>query len=388
MTERLTLNRLGPIESFTLAPRPLTVLIGEQATGKSLVAQTLYFFRGLKRDLGGLYRPDLTEAENWQTGALRILLDRLRGVPFDCFSNEKATIHYRKNDTGWKIDISKDDRKISPNRTLHKDMSRWVSEWEKDKSLLGESGDPDQIFIPTERSVFTRLWHQAQTVLFAEHQPWPLRTFAEYLGKAYSAYRSAYLETNDTHRFLLACQRRALGGEAYVPERGHQLWKWKVTGETPRVIPIEAVASGQMEAWPFFVIAATFGTAPGSRDFYFEEPETHLHPKAQVEIMRAIAFLVNRGHRFVITTHSPFPLYVLNNMIQRFLSLDGKPLEGDIALNPEKVAAYRLGPVPESILDRDDTRLIDLEDLEKVADDLGGEFDMLLETGGDRSGAA
>jgi len=47
VTESLTIGRLGPIGKLEIKPRPLTILIGEQASGKSLVALLLYFFRGL-----------------------------------------------------------------------------------------------------------------------------------------------------------------------------------------------------------------------------------------------------------------------------------------------------------------------------------------------------
>jgi len=138
-----------------------------------------------------------------------------------------------------------------------------------------------------------------------------------------------------------------------------------------------------MEAWPFFGIAATLGAQQMWLDFYFEEPETHVHPRAQVEIMKAIAYLINnREHSFFITTHSPYLLYVVNNMIQRFVSCPSSPPEGEEWLDPDMVAAYRLRQTPEpavqDIMDRKDTRLIDAEELESVANDLGGEFNELL----------
>jgi hypothetical protein len=138
-----------------------------------------------------------------------------------------------------------------------------------------------------------------------------------------------------------------------------------------------------MEAWPFFAIAAKFGTGERTSDFYFEEPETHLHPSAQVAVMEVIVALVHLGHSFVVTTHSPYILYVLDNMLQRFLSLKGDILANEHRwLDPETVAAYRLGRRPEDgfqdIMDRGDTNLIDAHELERVANELGGEFDKLL----------
>lgn len=138
-----------------------------------------------------------------------------------------------------------------------------------------------------------------------------------------------------------------------------------------------ALSSGQSETWPFFALASTFGISEKLCDFYFEEPETHLHPKAQVEVVKTIAYLISRGHRFVITTHSPFILYVINNLIQAHMAYDGNPPEGEFSINPDHVAAYCLGDNPRSIVD-EETRLLDLDEIDDVLDSIGKEFYALL----------
>lgn len=393
--EELTIKMVGPISDLTITPKPLTIIIGEQASGKSLVAQLLYFFRNLKTLMSRVYSPEIRNEENWQRKTIRDLLDDLRGVPFGYFANGTAKLNYRVNRIDWKISIYSSNRNARPNNNLDLQMDEWVDKWSEDKSELGKAWTDNQIYIPTERSVFTRLWGQAQSVLFAGHQPQPLRHFAEYLSKAYPIYQKLHHARSSLGKelkfkggeeqlvdFILSCQKNALDGEAYVPRHGPQVWKWKIEKENDKskIIPIEAIASGQMEAWPFFVIAATFGIFVNKADIYFEEPETHLHPKAQLEIMRAIGYLVNKGQRFVITTHSPYLLYAVNNMIQRYITYEGQIPEGeDVALAPDKVIAYRLGPSPEKISDDAETGLLNLNELEHVADELGGEFDCLLD---------
>lgn len=395
MKETLTIEKLGPITGpLRIEPKPLTILIGEQASGKSLVAQVLYFFRALRGLLARIYSPELPARKDWHDHAVRLLLDDLRGVAFGYFADGTARLGYVNDQRKWEIKIYETNRTAHANRSLKQQLTRWVNEWAENKDKLGKAWFFNQLFIPTERSVFTRLAGQAPSVLYAEHQPQPLRHFAEYLDTARSIYEKISREdrnekqltfpsekASQVAQFVLARQKEALLGEAYVPQRGPRLWKWrtKKRGKS-KVIPIEATASGQMEAWPFFAIAATFGAFIPHADFYFEEPETHLHPRAQVEVMKTIAYLVNHGQRFVLTTHSPFLLYVVNNMIQRFLSTpQGASEEKAIALDPAQVAAYRLGKSPGEILDRGGTELLNLDELEQVADELGGEFDELLD---------
>ena len=47
-----------------------------------------------------------------------------------------------------------------------------------------------------------------------------------------------------------------------------------------------------------------------------EEPESHLHPTAQVEFTRLLAAAVNAGIRIIITTHSEWVLWELANLVR------------------------------------------------------------------------
>ena len=74
-----------------------------------------------------------------------------------------------------------------------------------------------------------------------------------------------------------------------------------------------------------------------------EEPESHLHPAMQVELMRQLAVLVNEGFRIIITTHSEWLIEELQNIVNR--SLVSKDERGDkVALPPEKVGAWLFKP--------------------------------------------
>jgi predicted ATPase len=82
-----------------------------------------------------------------------------------------------------------------------------------------------------------------------------------------------------------------------------------------------------------------------------EEPEAHLHPRAQRILARLIARAVNHGKYVVITTHSDFMLHALNNLI----AMSGG--EGKVAklglsptdsIDPSMVSAYLVKAVGRS----------------------------------------
>lgn len=57
-------------------------------------------------------------------------------------------------------------------------------------------------------------------------------------------------------------------------------------------------------------------TAEPNDMIIIDEPEMNAHPEAQLAIAELLAILVNRGIRVVITTHSPYLVDHINNLIQ------------------------------------------------------------------------
>jgi len=400
VAEVLTIKKLGPLKEARIEPRPLTVIIGPQASGKSLIAQCLYFFRGLQQHVARRYKTDWLDDNAWHNNALREVLDDIRGVSFGYFAEGSAHISYfdSSQKTTIGLHVNRSNRKVSANPSLKKRMNGWLEEWKVDPRNFEKYWliSPN-LYIPTERSIFTRLVEAKPSMLFDPVHPEPFRAFAQELFRAQTLYRSLFQKKSAINlpdsmmkagSYILKCQQNALSGEAYVPPYGRQEWKWRVfeasddsaTTAKHRIVPIQATASGQTESWPFFVIAATYGILADGGKFYFEEPETHLHPAAQLQVANVISFLVNRGQHFIVTTHSPFFLYIINNFILRYLSSGEKFNNEKNGLNPDDVAVYSIKDGKcRDIMDREDTKLIPSTELDDIANQLGAEFDQLLD---------
>jgi len=153
-----------------------------------------------------------------------------------------------------------------------------------------------------------------------------------------------------------------------------------------RVIFTEPEEGQQVQRWPVW-----------TKDLvYLEEPEAHIFPETQYELIRLFAWLSNeqtQDFSWVITTHSPYILTAFNSLIEawRVGNKVGKR-EHVAALIPEQYwvnendfAAYSIrdGRL-ESIFKKETegeegSGLIDGNFLDSVSDSLGSEFDKLLD---------
>lgn len=355
----------------------LTVLIGPQASGKSLLMQFLYYFRDVKQLAAERYS-DKVEDNKWIEMSTDQLLYELRGTILGLFvSSSPGNVKYQNDKKTYSIRVQK---KTFPTGIFRSDILSWKNEWSDSKDELQKSLETKSIFIPSERDMYSMFVERKMSVLYESFQSIQMRKFTDLLelirsGKSSS---SAYLVkalTKDVSNTIATLEKKALGGEMSFSAVSKD-WLWLIN-KSDSFMFTGGLSSGQMSTWPFFTIAKEYAASRTDFDFYFEEPETHLHPKAQVEVVKTIAYLISRGHRFVITTHSPFILYVINNLIQAHMAYDGAPPEGEFSINPDHVAAYCLGDNPRSIVD-EETKLLNLDEIDDVLDSIGKQFYDLL----------
>ena len=103
----------------------------------------------------------------------------------------------------------------------------------------------------------------------------------------------------------------------YVSERSKEYFQ----ASDGRRIPLSALSSGQQELMPLMLaIQNRVGISPRFQQLlYIEEPEAHLFPSAQSSLVEIFGFFLSttRGRaRLLITTHSPYVLAKINNLIK------------------------------------------------------------------------
>jgi hypothetical protein len=245
------------------------------------------------------------------------------------------------------------------------------------------------IYIPAGRSFFANL---QKTVFSFISSSIPIDHFLKEFGALYERTRDPNFQNFVLQHRPKQIQRLVndLICGNYVSEKGHD-WIISDSGK----VNVSNSSSGQQEALPMAMVLSTWPYAPSSiyrRSFIIEEPEAHLFPIAQGQIASIIASAYNaraREGNFTITTHSPYILTAINNLIQagnvlrivdnakdRDRVFDIVPK--DQIINFEHVAAYLVDKGTVKNLMDYENMLINAESIDVVSEHFSSKFEKLI----------
>lgn len=370
--------------------RPLTIMIGEQGTGKSLFSQIIYFFRNLPYLIGSQYAQSASQDPD---KLIRQTLDALRSDQraLGVFANPRAKFEWDQ----YTVNLLRANRSVGINTALRGAISEWRA---NDFAGLAKR---QALLIPAERVLYSHgkqaTWQYlrlASTLTdFALVMEEAMRTFGNWV--------KGMPETPEGKK-IREMGIEILQGEAKLYG---ETWKWKVPGETMQ-FDIDMASTGQKANWPLIMLAEALfewrerGLIATPFSIHIEEPEIHLHPLAQTQMMKLIAFLVNQGFRVLLTTHSPTILYTLNNLLTAAALLGEQEHpdvpEREFRLTSDKVAAYLFaGEQVESIIRTEKVGLdgekeipwLDENKLRAIDKDLGKELSRIRYYGLEAAGS-
>jgi len=146
---------------------------------------------------------------------------------------------------------------------------------------------------------------------------------------------------------------------------------------------LENSSSGIQSALPLYLTVKYF--ARKYHSIVIEEPEQNLFPKAQKETVEYIVEQINDENNLFMMTHSPYILTALNNLILANDVKEQKGLEAIEGIVKEKqcvpfenVSAYTLVDGKSvNIMDKEN-RLIGVNLIDSISDEVGDTFDTLL----------
>ncbi|MCC6552169.1 MAG: AAA family ATPase [Polyangiaceae bacterium] len=382
-TFRITDGALGPVPRCDLDIRPFTVLVGRQGTGKSLVAQMLYFFEELPFLVSFVEATERGAREAETREILRWILDQLRSHEraFATFAHPSVAVAWERSapfewpehEGTWALRLSMNKK----NRRIN--FLRGTLDFADRVRRAEGRAIHHALFLPTERMVISQL----RTALVERVLSLPLSytLFSQWLddvSAVISRWRQGTPDTPEGRR-IAEIGESALGGRA---RRYGDQWKWRFSaGKQEEQFDIDMASSGQRASWSLPYIAQALptmrarGAVAGAVTLFVEEPEINLHPGAQVDMVLILALLVRLGFRVVITTHSLNVIYALNNLMQASRlgehAEEGLP-EPAMRLAPGDVSVYAFvtGQHPRQLVDID-AKFIDERALGEVAEDLG-----------------
>lgn len=394
----------------------LTVIIGPQASGKSVLSKLAYFFLDAIND----QYQSVLEQKSFEHFTERLKARFSEWFPVSAWGNKKFTICF---DLGaYKIKITrtsydeaiKDTLRITPSALVKEHYKRSIEltktirqktaksintpyaefelNWEVQitaarllQNDLGDDFISDQTFIPAGRSFFTTLGR----AFMAFDQGRALDPITVKFGRLYSAF-------HEDGRYSIRGRSVRVDEELSGILGGTIVWESErpfLQSSDNRLVPFSALSSGQQELLPLVIAMSLLRRTTRRGDnsphlIYIEEPEAHLFPSAQSTLIQGLAALVSDpGRRLAITTHSPYVLSKINNLIKAGSlaeSLPGRKLDRlekivgkKFRLKKNYVKAYAIidGNV-DNIIDSDG--LIAADYLDGVSGEIGQQFGDLL----------
>ena len=336
--------------------RPLTILAGANSSGKSSIMQPLLM---LKQTLDAPYDPGplLIEGPNVQFTSAEQFLSKLTGEEranrfqigiesrgINSFFSTTTT--FRKGQSGIELIEMRTTSKLGDNQLLQ-DITLYPEMPSEKIKLLADRNPVLKGFDAVMRSrCFLRLESQddhaflnittpilESQIFNSIHLPGlrgnPERTYKltstgpRYPG-TFENYAASIIhewqETKDNCLNLLADALYTLGlaGQIRTQKIGDTRIELQVgrlpddrTAETD-MVSIADVGFGVSQVLP--VLVALIVAEPGQL-IYLEQPELHLHPRAQVALAQVLAAAAKRGVRVVAETHSSLLLLAVQTLV-------------------------------------------------------------------------
>ncbi len=140
---------------------------------------------------------------------------------------------------------------------------------------------------------------------------------------------------------------RIIKGKIIEDKKEQSYTRFYLQTNKAKKVDLHLTSSATVELLPLIIFLKHFSKID-DRLLVIEEPEAHLHPKAQIEMARLLVMLVNSGAKVLITTHSDYILSELSNCIKLYDAddnirdsyLEKYKLDKNSIIDKNKISAY------------------------------------------------
>lgn len=421
---RIILHNLGPIDHCDISLNELIVLTGPQSNGKSTVAKAVYFFRTIKDDVLDLMlriSPNDME-EHWKKRLSKRLKDKFMQLFGSTYgmSNQMEAMYFYDKKTYVKVYLRPNYKSGGPNYVniefsqnigdylreldshIFTDITSSQMKRYRDKLEILFCDQYETVFIPAGRNMITLLTSQLNYIFasMSENQ----KRGIDYCTQGYiqlvlrlkplfahgieGLLSDKVNLTQDKFNMALAKKMIVLIAKILKGRYQYENGEEKLyigQGQDTSYVKINFASSGQQET--VWITNILFYYLLENRPVFLivEEPESHLYPDAQKLIAELLAMFMNNGNSLMITTHSPYVLGTLNNLIYADI-LEKRGVEGvctviesDTIVDNTKVNAYHVhgGTLEDAI--NEDMRIIKSELIDGASIDITGDCDALYD---------
>ena len=286
----------------------------------------------------------------------------------------------------------------NPSLLTSKDLLQIDSEKRKFVSYIKEKynsifqEDRELIFIPAGRSLLATLSDQLQFIN-PRNLDFLMRTFLDKINIVRPIFNKSLSDIIKERRLLTQYEidynktkladeiiSKILRGKYQYDKDGE-----KIFYETNKYVKLNFSSSGQQESLWILLLLFIIILEKQNVFIVIEEPEAHLFPEAQKEISNLIALMSNvENSQVIITTHSPYILASLNNLIlankvgSENINVE-KRINKNLWINRDKVYAALVtkGQVKD-IIDNE-LNIIQQENIDSVSGTINDEFDFLFQ---------
>lgn len=398
---KLEIVKFGPIENSIFDIKDVNIFIGESATGKSIITKLIYisntFFRFTSpKEIKELYNSNiiLKMKESFEKSYSNIFQDTYKNFNFTFYYTDEKFVRFtHSNKSQYKVEFSEELKKDIENTYIN--FQKRVKDIEK----ININADPipniiyrlllsqeikqvftkeNYIYIPAGRSFFTMLSKNIFSIIENGVE-------IDYIFTQFGAlFQNAKKEFENLNKkiskkdllFIESKYKELLKGTYSFEDDEDRIYISK-----DEFLPLNQISSGQQELLPALLILLSVLNSKISTTIIFEEPEAHLFPKDQQRLIELLIYILNHtqsGNRLIITTHSPYILSVLNNLIYAG-KLKSKSIDENLYLHFENISAYSLSNnKAKSILNKENN-LINANYIDDVSNDIANIFDKLLD---------
>ncbi len=399
--EIITVKNFLVIKEATMKCGDITVLVGKQATGKSLLAKLRYFFWDYQQDLISLSAFLLTEHQGFNNikgyneAKIKIFCDLFSNIETAedqfsiCFKNDDFVISVKKDgkDSEIRIEHSKSvEDMIEKAKEIYNDINiASDKEFSSQKKLEGEEPDligikftllrkhfdfletPSVLYVPASRLFFATV--QDNIFRFLDSGNYSFDLLLKRFGSFWEGHKESF-----SNEFKNPKRDKEWFDNAHEILAGDYVYENKIDyikNDWGGTVELKDASSGQQEVLP--LLATIYAFPKGIRKnqlLIIEEPEAHHYPDSQHALMKMIAQAARRENcNVMMTTHSPYIPTCLNVEILEaqnlFAQNKGKLLN---------VSAYHLSEGTASDIYDSEDDLIGTNELDSASQDIMTEY--------------